>query len=74
MLAESNAAMHCKEMIDAMAAKGYWSTPGGRTPHATLYSAITREIAMKGDDSRFRKAERGRFELVGSGGASGGGP
>ena len=44
--------MHCKELIEAMAAKGYWTTPGGRTPHATLYSAITREIAMKGDDSR----------------------
>jgi hypothetical protein len=33
--------MNCKEMIEAMAAKGYWTTPGGKTPHATLYTAVT---------------------------------
>ena len=30
--------MNAKEMIEAMAAKGYWTSPGGKTPHATLYS------------------------------------
>ncbi len=42
---------------------GYWSSPGGKTPHATLYSAILREIRKKGKDARFKKTERGRFEL-----------
>jgi hypothetical protein len=61
VLAEAGQPMNCKEMIGAMAAKGYWTSPGGKTPHATLYSAILREIQTKGDTSRFRKADRGRF-------------
>jgi hypothetical protein len=35
-------------MIEAMAANGLWTSPGGATPWATLYSAITREIGAKG--------------------------
>ncbi len=35
----------------------------GRTPHATLSAAMGREVAGKGTQSRFRRAERGRFEL-----------
>ena len=31
---------------------------------ATVYSAIIREIAVKGKDSRFRKTARGMFELT----------
>ena len=41
---------------------GYWTSPGGKTPHATLYSAILRDLA-KGDESRFVKTERGRFTV-----------
>ena len=41
--------------------KGYWKSPGGKTPHATLYSAILREIDAKGDAARFRKTDRGKF-------------
>ncbi len=44
-----------------MAAQGYWTSPAGKTPHATLYAAILREITTKGKASRFAKAERGRF-------------
>jgi hypothetical protein len=44
-----------------MAKKGLWTSPGGKTPHATLYSAIIREIALKGKESRFVKSERGKF-------------
>jgi hypothetical protein len=40
------------------AAKGYWTSPGGKTPAATLYSAILRELAHKGSDARFAKTER----------------
>ena len=50
-----------KEMIEAAEAKGYWKSPGGKTPHATLYSAIIREIKAKGAEARFRKADRGKF-------------
>ena len=57
--------MNTKEMIDAMAAKGLWKSPGGKTPHATLYASITREINAKGKDARFKKAERGQFALAG---------
>ena len=53
--------MTCKELIEAMAAKGYWTSPGGQTPDATLYSAILREIGTKGADARFTKSERGKF-------------
>ncbi|XVJ61105.1 MAG: hypothetical protein HEQ23_11790 [Tepidisphaera sp.] len=44
-----------------MAAKGLWTSPGGKTPAATLYAAIVREITTKGKDARFRKADRGLF-------------
>ena len=47
MLGESAEPMATKEMIDAMSAKGYWTSPGGQTPHATLYAAILREINTK---------------------------
>ena len=40
VLAESGQPLTAKEMIAAMEAKGYWTSPGGKTPHATLYSAI----------------------------------
>ena len=61
VLAESDAPMTTREMIETMATKGYWSTPNGQTPAATLYSAILREIAKKGAESRFAKTERGKF-------------
>jgi hypothetical protein len=62
VLGESTEPMNTKEMIEAMESKGYWSSPGGKTPHATLYSAILRELA-KGDESQFVKTERGRFTI-----------
>jgi hypothetical protein len=52
-------------MIEAMAAKGYWTSPGGKTPHATLYSAILREITVKGTGARFKKTDRGHFAVNG---------
>ena len=61
VLAASKEPMNAKEMIEQMAAKGLWTSPGGKTPHATLYSAIIREIATKGKESRFVKTERGQF-------------
>jgi hypothetical protein len=64
VLGESSEPMNAQELITAMQAKGYWTSPGGKTPHATLYSAILRDLA-KGDDSKFVKTERGRFTVRG---------
>ena len=61
VLAASKEPMNAKEMIEAMAAKSLWTSPGGKTPHATLYSALIREIATKGKEARFVKTERGKF-------------
>jgi hypothetical protein len=55
--------MDCQTMIKTMAEKGYWTSPSGKTPAATLYSAILRELQTKGDDSRFKKTERGKFAV-----------
>ena len=63
VLGESAEPMATKEMINAMAANGYWTSPGGQTPQATLYAAILREINVKGAESRFAKTDRGRFGL-----------
>ena len=64
VLAETGQAMTCGELIDAMAAKGYWTSPGGKTPGATLYSAILRELQTKKKEARFRKTERGKFSAL----------
>jgi hypothetical protein len=61
ILGETRLAMTCREIVEAMAAKGYWTSPGGATPWSTLNAAISREIAVKGKDSRFAKPERGKF-------------
>ena len=63
MLTESGEPMTTKAMIEAMAEHGYWTSPGGATPWATLHSALIREIGNKGDESRFTKVERGQFAL-----------
>lgn len=36
VLGESTEPMNTKQMVEAMAIKGLWSSPGGKTPHATL--------------------------------------
>lgn len=62
VLREAKAPMRCKDMIAAMQTQGLWTSPNGKTPEATLYSAILREISKKGDANRFRKLDRGLFE------------
>jgi hypothetical protein len=64
VLAETGQAMTCKELIAAMATRRYWSSPAGKTPEATLYAALTREIKVKKDEARFRKSGRGTFALA----------
>jgi hypothetical protein len=56
-------ALNCGELIEAMAKKGYWISPGGKTPASTLYASILRELKVRGAQARFRKTERGKFAL-----------
>jgi len=53
--------MRAQQLIAAMAEQGLWTSPGGKTPHATLYAAMLREIGAKGDAARFTKTDRGQF-------------
>ena len=63
VLAEAGTPMNTADMVERMLETGLWKT-NGKTPAATIYAAIIREIAVKGDKARFRKTERGHFELV----------
>jgi hypothetical protein len=65
VLAKASEPMNCKAMVEAMTAQGLWSSPGGATPDATLYSSILRDINTKGKDARFKKTDRGHFTLNG---------
>jgi len=56
--------MRCKDIVDLAVARKLWTPGVGKTPANTLYASITREIKTKGDASRFRKAERGKFALA----------
>lgn len=59
VLAKAKEPMGCKEIVEGAMGLG-WTTCG-KTPHATLYAAMSREIAKKGKAARFVKVDRGRF-------------
>lgn len=63
VLEEAGEPMTAKAMVEAMQAKGYWTSPAGKTPEATLYASIIRDI-RKGKDARFVKTGRGTFALA----------
>ena len=67
VLVESKEPLTAQDIIKAMADKGLWTSPGGKTPHATIYAAMIREIKEKGKASRFTKVERGMFAAAGKG-------
>lgn len=60
ILVKAKKPMACKAIVDQAIAKELWTT-SGKTPHATLYAAIIREISKKGTESRFEKVDRGHF-------------
>ena len=62
VLAEAGQPLSTKEMVERMLAKGLWKTKG-KTPAATIYAAIIREIATKGAVARFEKVGRGKFQI-----------
>ena len=59
VLAEAKEPLQAKAIAERAIAAG-WKT-NGKTPHATLYAAMIREIAKKGKDARFIKTDRGLF-------------
>ena len=64
ILAASQEALTCKGLIEKMQAEGLWVSTNGKTPDATLNAALHREIKVKGEASRFAKADRGKFKLA----------
>ncbi|MEI8195735.1 MAG: winged helix-turn-helix domain-containing protein [Phycisphaerae bacterium] len=60
VLAEAEMPLNTKMIVERAFSKGYW-TSGGKTPAATIYSAMLREINAKGAESRFKKTDRGLF-------------
>ena len=58
-------AMRCQTIVDLAIQRSLWAPRnGGKTPANTLSAAMRREIKAKGDASRFRLAERGKFALA----------
>jgi len=60
VLEEADEPLNCKAIVERAFAAGYWRSEG-KTPHATIYSAMLREIQSKGEAARFVKAGRGLF-------------
>jgi HB1, ASXL, restriction endonuclease HTH domain len=61
VLDDADTPMTVQQLIVAMTEQKLWISPGGKTPAATLHAAISKEITLKGADSRFRKVGRGLF-------------
>ena len=61
VLERSDEPMTVRRMLDAAKAQRLWEPGAGKTPEQTLYSAILREIKVKGEASRFVKSSRGLF-------------
>jgi len=62
VLAEAGTPLTIKQIVERILAQSLWRTKG-KTPEATMHSAISKEIKLKGADSRFQKAERGLFTI-----------
>jgi len=63
VLKDAGEPLNAKQIVERIFAAGLWKSDG-KTPHATLYAAMMRECAAKGDQSRFKKAERGKFTIA----------
>ena len=64
VLGASKEPMTCADIVKVALDKQMWSTHG-KTPSATLYAAILREIQKKKDQARFKKVDRGMFAFSG---------
>ena len=59
--AEARDGITAPDLIERMAKAKLWTSPGGKTPAATLYAAMVREIARNGSASRFVRVSPGHF-------------
>jgi hypothetical protein len=66
VLSESKEPMRVADIVERAKAKGYWESRAGKTPEATIYAAVIREIRDKGAGSRFVKKDRGLFAASGA--------
>jgi HB1, ASXL, restriction endonuclease HTH domain len=57
VLGEAKAPLTTREIIDAMAAKGYWKSPGGKTPERTLVASVVFSI-RRDQKSASRREQR----------------
>ena len=57
VLVDADAELDTKAIVQIAAEKGWWKSDAA-TPAATIYSAILREVAAKGNDSRFERGKR----------------
>ena len=64
VLRGASAPLNAQDLVGLMLERGLWKSEG-KTPAATIYAAMIREIRSKGSASRFRKADRGRFAAAG---------
>ena len=64
VLKEASEPLNAQDLITRILERGLWKTEG-KTPAATIYAAMIREIKAKGSDSRFQKVDRGRFAAAG---------
>ncbi len=62
VLAKNKEPMSCNDIVNEVIAAGLWTPGDGKTPHATLYSAIIRDL--KTESPRFEKVDRGQFRLT----------
>ncbi|MBL8874173.1 MAG: winged helix-turn-helix domain-containing protein [Phycisphaerae bacterium] len=67
---DAAAGLGVKDLIERMEKANLWQSPGGKTPSATLYSALIREIKQRKTDSRFKRIAPGKFSLAGEGRAA----
>ena len=61
VLVDAKEPLQAKTIAERAIAAGWKTT--GKTPHATLYAAMIREIAKKGKVARFKKTDRGLFAM-----------
>lgn len=64
VLQEAGEPLAAQVLVARMLERGLWKT-AGKTPAATIYAGIIREITAKGPSSRFQKVDRGRFAAAG---------
>lgn len=61
VLTRLNKPMRTKAIMEQMVDRELWTSPGGSTPDATLTAAIIRDIAKRGEASRFKRGDRGYY-------------